>query len=155
MSLLREIAPSPLQPLAGVVEVHLNDLDGPALDWAVAMVVGRNMQILPAQLQNVRRAYWVTPAGLAAFRPSSDWSDAGPMLRQFQVALTPEAHFGDEGTEMSERWIADIYYEAGEHYTTELCRNELVALCRAIVVTKFGETIPVPIELGLTDTPAL
>ncbi|MBM5458736.1 DUF2591 family protein [Pseudomonas sp. P66] len=139
-------------PLAGFVAVHLNDLDGPALDWAVAKAAGIDIKIVPPVHKEVARIFCVTPHGFGSFRPSSDWADAGPLLREFQVALTPEAHYGAEGTETSERWIANIYYAAGEQYTTEPCRNELVALCRAIVVTKFGETIHVPVELMLSDS---
>lgn len=131
--------------------VSLDEIDGPALDWAVAQAIGLSVQILPAYYQNLTRAYGVTPNGFSSFRPSSDWATAGPLLREYQVSLTPEAHFGAEGTEMSERWEATVFYSAGEQHTVAPCRNELVALCRAIVVTKFGEIINVPKALGLVD----
>lgn len=146
-----EATPSPVAVQTGFVPFDINQLDGPALDWAVAQAAGICVQILPAAANDVVRARWVTPHGFGSFRPSSDWSDAGPLLREFQVALYPEAHDGREGTEMSERWVANVYYESGLQYTTEPCRNELIALCRAIAVTKFGETVNVPAELGLVD----
>ncbi len=74
-------------------------------------------------------------------------------MRDYQVALNPEAHNGAEGTETSERWIANIYY-CGDQYTTEPARNELVALCRAVVVTKFGDWVSVPVEQSTSPEPA-
>ncbi|MFJ3109947.1 phage protein NinX family protein [Pseudomonas putida] len=146
-----EATASPVALPTGFVPFHINQLDGPALDWAVAQAAAIPVKILPAAPNDVVRAHWVTPHGFGSFRPSSDWSDAGPLLREFQVALYPEAHDGREGTEMSERWVANVYYEGGLQYTTEPCRNELIALCRAIVVTKFGETVSVPSDLGHED----
>lgn len=141
--------PSLPQTLAGFVRIHLEELDGPALDWAVAQAAGINVQIVSPQYQNLARAYRATSRGFVPFRPSTDWTHAGPLLREYQVALTPESHYGDEGTETSERWTANIYYSGGDQYTTEPARNELIALCRAVVVTKFGDWVSVPIELSV------
>jgi hypothetical protein len=146
----------PSQPLAlaGFVRIHLEELDGPALDWAVAQAAGVNVEIVPSQYQTAVRAYRINSRGFCLFCPSNDWAHAGPLLREFQVALTPEAHYGDEGTETSERWIANIYYGGGDQYTTEPARNELVALCRAVVVTKFGDWVSVPVELSASPEAA-
>ncbi|WP_439126235.1 MAG: phage protein NinX family protein (plasmid) [Pseudomonas rhizophila] len=152
-------AHSPIQPeqsqaLSGFVRIYLEELDGPALDWAVAQAAGINVQIESPQYQNLARAYRVTSRGLSPFRPSTEWADAGPLMREYQVALNPEAHNGAEGTETSERWIANIYYSGGDQYTTEPARNELVALCRAVAVTKFGDWVSVPVELSMAPEPA-
>lgn len=136
------------------VRVDLNELDGPALDWAVAQAAGILVQVDTHHPQHVTMVCKVCPHGLVPFRPSGDWSDAGPLIRQFQVALTPESHYGAEGTEMSERWIANIYYDGGDQYTTDPARDELVAACRAIVATKFGDTLNIPAELARTYAPA-
>ncbi|KQT57586.1 hypothetical protein ASG54_12905 [Aureimonas sp. Leaf460] len=79
--------------------------------------------------------------------PDADWKEGGPLIAHYQVALIPEAHDGMEGTEMSERWYANVYYAGGEEYTTEHCETPLVAACQAIVATKFGDTVLVPREL--------
>ncbi|MCK1788934.1 phage protein NinX family protein [Pseudomonas violetae] len=152
MSTQTESFKSQLSDPAAFVRVDLNDLDGPGLDWAVAQAAGIPVQFDPDQHQHqhVTMVWQVYPHGLVPFRPSADWSDAGPLIRQFQMALTPESHYGAEGTEMSDRWIADIYYDGGDHYTTEPARDELVAACRAIAVTKFGDTLNVPAELART-----
>lgn len=148
------IQPEQSQALSGFVRIHLEELDGPALDWAVAQAAGIKVQIECPQYQNLTRAYRVTSRGLSLFQPSTDWAHAGPLLREYQVALNPEAHYGAEGTENSERWIANIYYSGGEQYTTEPARNELVALCRAVVVTKFGDWVSVPVELSVAPEAA-
>jgi hypothetical protein len=76
-----------------------------------------------------------------------------PIDARLPGGVYPEAHNGAEGTETSERWIANIYY-CGDQYTTEPARNELVALCRAVVVTKFGDWVSVPVELSASPEPA-
>jgi hypothetical protein len=153
MTAYAPVPPAKPQALSGFVQIYLEELDGPALDWAVAQAAGIKVQIESPQHQNLARAYRVTSRGLIPFRPSTDWAHAGPLLREYQVALNPEAHYGDEGTETSERWIANIYYSGGDQYTTEPARNELVALCRAVVVTKFGDWVSVPVELSVAPEP--
>ncbi|KPC02032.1 Uncharacterized protein AC501_3318 [Pseudomonas amygdali pv. lachrymans] len=48
----------PSQPLAlaGFVRSHLEELDGPALDWAVAQAACVNVEIVPSQYQTAVRA---------------------------------------------------------------------------------------------------
>ncbi|MGN8276644.1 phage protein NinX family protein [Pseudomonas sp. SMN5] len=130
-----------------LIEVKVGDLTGAALDWAVAKAAGWVAARIVPILTPSKTYYEIqAPSGLQ-LNPSVDWARCGPLIEKYQVAPIPEAHDGLEGTEMSERWYADIYYDGGEQYTTEHCDSPLIAACRAIVASVFGDTVNIPVEL--------
>lgn len=131
--------------MTDLIEVKTADLTGAALDWVVAQVEAVPVAIAAPHYGTDWRVY--KPDFGGKYSPSTDWAIGGPLIAKFQVALIPEAHDGMEGTEMSERWYADVYYDGGEQYTTEHCNTALIAACRAIVATKFGNSVQVPKEL--------
>ena len=131
--------------MTDLIEVKTADLTGAALDWVVAQVEAVPVAIAAPHYGTDWRVY--KPDFGGKYSPSTDWAVGGPLIAKFQVALIPEAHDGMEGTEMSERWYADVYYGGGEQYTTEHCDTVLIAACRAIVATKFGDSVQVPKEL--------
>ena len=131
--------------MTDLVEVKTADLTGAALDWMAAQVEAVSVAIAAPRYGTDWRVY--KPDFGGKYSPSTDWAVGGPLIAKFQVALIPEAHDGMEGTEMSERWYADVYYGGGEQYTTEHCDTVLIAACRAIVATKFGDSVQVPKEL--------
>lgn len=134
--------------MRNMIEVKTAELEGVALDWAVALAAGWASARLIPIITPSKTYYEVhAPSGLE-LRPSTDWCQGGPLIAKYQVALIPEAHDGHEGTEMSERWKADVYYAGGEQYTTDHCDTALIAACRAIVATKFGDAVCIPAELA-------
>ncbi|MEK2607835.1 phage protein NinX family protein [Pseudomonas shirazensis] len=130
-----------------MIEVKTASLVGSALDWAVA--VATDAGDVDITENGVSCIYQLPEGGCWTnlYQPSVDWSQAGPLITEYQVALIPEAHDGKEGTERSGRWGADVYYKGGEQYTTEHCDTALIAACQAIVATEFGDTVQVPKEL--------
>jgi len=131
----------------GMIEVKTADLIGSALDWAVAQAAGWVSAKIVAIMTPSKTYYEIhAPSGLE-LRPSTDWCQCGPLIAKYQVALVPEAHDGNEGAEMSDRWYADVYYSGGQQYTTGHCDTALIAACRAIVATVFGDMVSVPKEL--------
>ena len=138
------------------VEVKTSELTGAALDWAVALADGwepdrlRDGQLRIKDGNNFRYAVaGCSPRVNPEYRysPSTIWGQCGPLILKYQPALIPEAHDGAEGTEYSEKWYANIYYNGGDEYTTEPCDSPLIAACRAIVATMFGDTAIIPSEL--------
>lgn len=135
------------------VEVKTSELIGEALNWAVAKAQGwvnyPDDSIEQGSLWHTDPARLVfgTTHRVATYKPSTSWAQCGPLILEYQPALIPEAHDGAEGTEYSEKWYANIYYNGGDEYTTEPCLTPLIAACRAIVATVFGDTVSVPAEL--------
>ncbi|TFF13683.1 DUF2591 domain-containing protein [Pseudomonas sp. BCA14] len=140
--------------------VKTQDLTGTALDWAMAMAVHDKVYCYPdgglcppegtVSLNEDDNSLWTNIGGFHhgdRWSPSTDWNQTGPLIEKYQIALIPEAHDGLEGTVMSERWYADIYYNGGQQYTTEHCETPLTAACRAIVGANLGDTVSIPTEL--------
>ncbi len=134
--------------MTDLIEVKTADLAGEALGWAVAKAEGLNPRLEPPQYGNPWRVFCDTTFGnTKRYKPWEDWSIGGPLIVKYQIAAIPEAHEGPEGTEMSERWRASVYYKTGEHYGTDYCSSVLIAACQALVATEFGDTVQVPKEL--------
>lgn len=142
-----------------MIEVKTAELIGLALDYATGIADGRELE-LPGAFRGRTSVVWCDPFVIKRdgnpdfhdktrrkWQPSTDGDQCMDLIAKYQVALIPEAHDGLEGTEASERWYADVYYGGGEQYTTEHCDTALIAACRAIVATVFGDTVQVPKEL--------
>lgn len=133
-----------------MVTIKINDLIGRALDWAVdAAVTGEPLEVHQRKSGSGELMFFHKgvpfPRGPAPY--STSWAHGGPLIDKYGVAVIPEAHDGNEGTEMSERFYADVYYNGGDQYTTENCDTALIAVCRAAVVTVYGDEVQVPAEL--------
>ncbi len=76
------------------------------------------------------------------FCATRTWEDIGPTITRLQISLSPESHDGREGTENSERWMANVYYSGGEEFTTQYVeRPELAASLAALVALSGTEFI--------------
>lgn len=130
------------------VEVKTSELIGPALDWAVAKAIGYQVVEVPPDFHGNNAGEVLAPAGLiesgyrwpnvgrvhpAAFCKnwSVDWEHGGPLFDLYCSALNKS----ESG------WWALAGKRIGEGETA------MVAICRAIVATKFGEVAQVPAEL--------
>ncbi|HEN8732262.1 DUF2591 domain-containing protein [Pseudomonas sp. A2] len=138
--------------MTDLIEVKTADLIGEALGWAVGKAEGLDLLLEPPGYNGVPWRVFARYQGQAIehtkrYNPWEDWALGGPLAVKYQVSLIPEAHEGAEGTEMSERWRAGVYYKAGEHYGTDYCGTALIAACQAVVATEFGDTVQVPKEL--------
>ncbi|MEG0241270.1 MAG: phage protein NinX family protein [Pseudomonas sp.] len=142
-----------------MIEVKTADLIGLALDWATGVADGRELE-LPGAFKGRTSVVWCDPFVIRReghpefhdktrrkWEPSTNGGQSMELIIKYQIAIISEAHDGLEGTEMSDRWYADVYYGGGQQYTTEHCNTALVAACRAIVGTVFGDTVSVPAEL--------
>ena len=70
------------------------------------------------------------------------WDDIGPIIKDLQISITPEAHNCYEGTESSTKWAANVYYGGGEEFSTEYVeRPELAASIAALVALSGSEFI--------------
>ncbi|MGS0941087.1 phage protein NinX family protein [Pseudomonas luteola] len=131
--------------MSKTIEVKTNELEGAALDWAVAKVEGWEVEILPEGLYRDAstgrktkatgyRLWMVSDVEPCECTPSSAWSQGGPLIEKSRIELT----FLRE-----QEWIAftfDAEYEAGA--------TPLIAACRAIVAAKLGDTVQIPSELA-------
>ncbi|AOX08604.1 DUF2591 domain-containing protein [Pseudomonas putida JB] len=138
--------------MTDLIEVKTADLVGEALGWAVGKAEGLDLYLEPPGYNGVPWRVFSRYRGEAIehikrYNPWEDWALGGPLAVKYQISLIPEAHEGPDGTELSERWRASVYYKAGEHYGTDYCGTALIAACQAVVATEFGDTVQVPKEL--------
>lgn len=122
------------------VEVKTQDLSGAALDWAVAKSIGAYRGEYVVCEGGEPWPAWILPewfpvkATTGAFSPSTDWAQGGPLIDKFEVEILRA------GSAIHAKRYG-MTNSAGDGETT------LIAACRAIAASHFGDTVSVPKEL--------
>lgn len=117
-----------------VIEVKTADLIGPALDWAVARAegytahLGIDGNIYSSPAAWIRDSRYCAPGVGIIWKPSTEWSQGGPLIEKYHVQIAP----------VRKQWLA--MHEAGDFRAD----SPLVAACRAVVSAKLGDTVQVP-----------
>jgi hypothetical protein len=112
------------------VLVNTHQLIGVELDWAVANYVTGALLAVPCSPVDA----------LAGYSPSTRWQHGGPLIDEYIGELVRN----QEGfSEPLEPWYADcdVFWQIGG--------TALVAVCRAVLAKKVGQTIAIP--RGLCD----
>lgn len=136
-----------------MIEVKTADLIGKALDWAVGIADGRELE-LPSAVKGRKGVVWCDPFVIKRegrpdfhdktrrkWEPSTDWSHGGPLIEKHRIELRASG---------SENWWADKIMIRIDPSANDWCGfgpTPLVAACRAIVQGWSGDTISVPKEL--------
>nr|WP_282103255.1 phage protein NinX family protein [Pseudomonas sp. PNPG3] len=152
-----------------MIEVKTAELSGLALDWAVGIADGRELE-LPNAVRKRTCVVWCDPFVIKReghpdfhdktrrhWKPSTDWADGGPLVEAYDVELV---RFGDEAGYLKDpEWNQKpcvVAYIQRNHADGEACfdidsglqgETRLIAACRAIVRAKLGNTVQVPREL--------
>lgn len=129
------------------MKVKTSELEGAALDYAVAVAL--EMKVIVHAPNSFRydvadgihcSTYGCTigPASMTGddeeYSPSTDWSQGGPLIEQYKIITDPP-------NDNCPSWGAWLGIDAGDGPTA------LVAICRAIVSAKLGDTVDIPDEL--------
>ncbi|QBF27197.1 DUF2591 domain-containing protein [Pseudomonas tructae] len=125
--------------MTDLIEVKTADLVGEPLNWSVAIAVGLNPFISPAQYGVPARVF-IQQEGMfpVRYKPSVDWQVGGPLIEKHQVSLHCPQTTDDV-------WAAWVITDKGEF--VQPGDHALLAACRAIVTAKLGDTVQVPKEL--------
>ena len=107
-----------------------SELTGAALDWAVAKCVGGNIRTENGVFLNQGDGY-------EYFTPSTNWSQAGPIIEREKMAIMLCESDGD--------WLADL--SGTDKVFTASGPTPLIAAMRCYVVSKLGDEVEVPKEL--------
>lgn len=123
-----------------MTKIKTRDLEGAALDWAVAEASKLDFFIekgailayqAGADIPGVPyydRIFWM---------PSTNWSQGGPIIEREKILISPALH----GT-----WRASQPYSA-EHYNHLHGKKPLIVAMRCYVLSKLDEEVDVPDEL--------
>jgi hypothetical protein len=139
-----------------MVDVKVSELNGAALDWAVAQVriaageltederviglpyLSRRHVFGPGVETNLYQpdgSKFITHGPGCRWSPSADWDQVGPLVDEYDIWLS-----SDEGD-----CVASLPPHANEAIATG--PTNLIAICRAIVAAKLGDMVQVPVEL--------
>lgn len=134
------------------MQIKTAELEGAALDWAVAVSV-KAEPVLPRH--NGIFGFYVNscppcmlsavPADGSRFRPSIDWSQGGPLISKYRVEFYDQQ---DKYTAIIAKEDDARCFECG--CVIEPCisgKTHLIAAMRAIVAAEIGETVDIPKEL--------
>lgn len=98
------------------MKVKVNELTGPALDWAVA------------KCQDI--LYYLDEEELELYSPSTDWAQGGPIIERERIDID---HYHDV-------WNAST----DECPVYQTAPTPLIAAMRAYVASKLGNDIEIP-----------
>ena len=139
--------------------IKTSELEGVALDWAVAKSVGVSVCIgveyhtitfvplgRPRSKHNSVSKYYLNRATgrgeTEEWRPSTDWSQCGPLIERYKLTLYqvngPAATVNDD--------TGEVDYD-GRKMVCADGETILIAAMRAIVASELGDTVDVPEEL--------
>ena len=139
------------------------ELEGPALDWAVAQVEGLPAAVYPAPPHYV----YIDAAGngCGPYHPSHNWCQGGPLIEKHGIAMRQDKNnvwYAMKSTALGSgeraQWV-EFSYRGGERYgpasyevrpRRQRFKGEtaLIAACRAIVASQLGATVQIPEELA-------
>lgn len=111
-------------------QVHISELSGAELDWAVAYVEGHTADpytwLYEATVEDV--------ADSNGFRPSSDWSQGGPRIEREKIAVRFDQENFHHFSTPTDTWLAN-YDGVGEW----LGPTPLIAAMRCLVASMLGQ----------------
>jgi hypothetical protein len=115
-----------------------SELQGAALDWAVALAEGEDYSCnMPYMMGS--RLYYSRDGEVVEYNPSTDWSLMGPIIEREHISLN-QRHDG--------WWVACIQYNYDdEARSIELSHWPLISTARCYVASKLGDDVEIPDEL--------
>ena len=113
------------------MKIKTTELNGEALDWAVAKCEGKVLNDEYRAYQGLIRGVW----GSIRYKPSTCWAQGGPIKTRERIS-TQIKHDG--------WWVACIYNVNDEPTHVKLDSSELVAAMRCYVASKLGDVVDVP-----------
>lgn len=131
--------------MSGMIKMKVAELSGKALDWVVAEVDGVKTLMMSPRKGEPKQpfalfgslALRVGSEEQSSYAPSTCWHCGGPMIEKYSVWVCGP-------TQQEPNWCAwsDSVAEPNMEGDTPL-----IAICRAIVASKLGDTVSVPAEL--------
>lgn len=126
------------------MRVKAIELNGVALDWAVASAINLPIEIVGESFQSS----WLEdrPDGsrsrvFGRYRPSKDWGHAGPIIENLSVALAYPRQINKN------QWEAQCW----DNHSFANGETALIAACRAMVASRLGDEVEIPGELAEID----
>lgn len=120
------------------MKIKARELEGSALDWAVAKAEGVDEETLAALARQYATRF---PSGMT---PTTSWNQAGLLIERFSMSVIP--NIGDQYGE-HERWHA-LMPTSATSSRSAMGPTPLVAAMRALVFARLGDEVEIPDELA-------
>jgi hypothetical protein len=108
--------------------MKVSELSGAQLDWAVAYIEG--------YAEGPNGSFWITEDDCVDFKPSSNWSQGGPIIERERITL--------DAIDCGETWIAQDYWK---EFPAVEDSTPLVAAMRCYVFSELGDEVDLPVEI--------
>lgn len=135
--------------------VKITDLEGAALDWLVADIEGYGPYLSGYGSFSTKKEYTGWSEG-SAYSPSTDWSQGGPLIEEYGIAVAWD-WTGDDGGKRGMAGICKEGLDPGGDLILEFVGGAcwhagptlLIAAMRVLVASKLRDrdTVAVPAEL--------
>lgn len=129
------------------MKVKTSELQGAALDWAVAKCEGYFDMDMASVHDGVVNVFY-----FPAWQPSTDWSQGGPIIEREKIGVWWATHYVDEdGVEYGNHWYAEMGC-TDENVDSRYCGvadgpTPLITAMRCYVASKLGDEIELPEEV--------
>ena len=114
------------------MKIKISELQGAALDWAVAKCEG-------IELTNYSGNLFIRYDG-DGWQPTTDWAQGGPIIEYEKIGITPTSRAP------SFAWAAHCIPDEGVEYYA-YGPTPLIAAMRCYVSSKLGDEVEIPEEL--------
>ena len=121
-----------------------SELQGTALDWAVAQCEGIETKNYSGALTIRYDGDW--------WQPSTDWSQGGPIIEREKIGVWWATHYvDDDGVEYGNHWYAEMGC-TDENVDSRYCGvadgpTPLITAMRCYVASRLGDEVEIPEEL--------
>jgi hypothetical protein len=127
------------------MNIKTSELQGAALDWAVAKCVGHRMAENHGAYIRIHLPDPKQSGYTLAFCPSTDWAQGGPIIEREHVQVSPSRNWLT--TQSMLRWGCVRIDHKGDANHFQQGPTPLIAAMRCYVASKLGDTVDVPDEL--------
>ena len=112
--------------------IAIAELEGAALDWAVAKAIGKTVKL--SRYISPAKPGVIEPLSGVRFQPTTNWSQCGPLIERYKVDLSyHEEYMANDGKgPVWEAMLADLWLAPADEYDP-IGKTPLIAACRAIV----------------------
>lgn len=121
-----------------MAKVKISELQGAALDWAVAKATGKFVTL----------SYAITPPHVMTsrdderYQPSTDWAQGGPLIERYGISVRCHS----DGN-----WVGSVgeslFLTAGETALIAAVRTIVAAMNNTVAARTEGNTVDIPDEL--------
>lgn len=128
-----------------------SELAGAALDWAVDQIEGGYAKYCAIRKFDGDHCISYIEWSRHAWRPSTDWSQGGPIIERELLQVSPRFHAAGykypKGLWYWQAYVLGPHHQSDEDPFEQSGPTPLIAAMRCYVASKLGDEVDIPEEL--------